>query len=175
MLKDRWERKATDDHVHSATILIVWQTESGLLISKNVLIKPRDMSGYACLLDILERHFNTRHSSVSLRGHTHHTDPVCVQFLRYKKCLHNIELWLLRVHEISGRLKSRAVQMDVSGCAGMGSHVVSEASRLNPVWVLQELHVPEDSATFILLPSHLSTLFTPMILYQSIDPFRPLL
>lgn len=76
---------------------------------------------------------------------------------------------------MSGRLKSKAVQMDVCGCAGMGSRVVSEASRLNPVWVLQERHVPEDGSAFILLPSYLSTLFTAEIIYKSIDPIRPLL
>lgn len=75
---------------------------------------------------------------------------------------------------MSGRLKSRAAQMDVCGCAGMGSRVVSEATRLNSVWVLQEHHVPEDSATFI-LPSHLPTLFIAGIIYKSIDPTRPLL
>lgn len=44
MLRDRWEWKATDDHVHSAIIHIEWQTRSGLFISKNVLIKPTNMS-----------------------------------------------------------------------------------------------------------------------------------
>ncbi len=73
---------------------------------------------------------------------------------------------------MSGRLKSRAAQMDVCGCAGMGSR---EATRLNSVWVLQECHVPEDSTTFILLPSHLPTLFIGGIIYKSIDPTRPLL